>query len=208
MKDEITQIPQSNDDSSIIQILNEYDQQRDRLETLVANFLDLIGEDVGREGLKDTPTRVASACFELFSGYHLDPIDVLGKPFEDKSSELIIVKDISMTSCCEHHLMPFYGVVHIGYVPNGYVVGISKLVRLVEVFARRLQIQERMCGQIADSLMEFLKPLGVMVVVDAQHTCMTSRGVKNKAKTMTSAIRGDFANNAELRAEFLALIKS
>lgn len=175
----------------------------------VKNVLLAIGEDPDREGLKDTPQRVIRSWEKLYGGYNQDPVKILGTVFEDGAcDEIVILKNIKYTSTCEHHMIPFYGDVSIGYIPDGKVVGISKLARLVEVFARRLQIQERMTTQIADTLMEVLRPKGVMVVCNGQHLCMIARGVEKPTSVMTtSAVRGVFKTNANTRNEFMELIK-
>ncbi|MNJ32610.1 GTP cyclohydrolase 1 [compost metagenome] len=168
----------------------------------------LIGEDVEREGLIDTPARVARMYEEIYGGYDVDPRDVLGVTFEENHEELVIVKDIVYYSQCEHHTAPFFGKVHIGYIPSGKIAGLSKLARLVEAVTRRLQVQERITSQIADIMDEVLKPQGVMVVVEGEHLCMCARGIKKPgSKTVTSAVRGTFRSDAASRAEFLSLIK-
>ncbi|MNI66502.1 GTP cyclohydrolase 1 [compost metagenome] len=168
----------------------------------------LIGEDVEREGLLETPARVTRMYEEIFAGYEVDPRDVLGVTFEENHEELVIVKDIVYYSQCEHHMAPFFGKVHIGYIPSGRIAGLSKLARLVEAVTRRLQVQERITSQIADIMDEVLKPQGVMVVVEGEHLCMCARGVKKPgSKTVTSAVRGNFRTDAASRAEFMSLIK-
>ena len=170
-----------------------------------------IGEDPEREGLVDTPRRVAEMYAELFSGLSMNPAEELSVGYELGHREMVIVKDIPFYSMCEHHLLPFYGVVHIGYVPDlsGRVVGISKLARVVEIVARRLQIQERMTTQIADAIGEGISPQGVAVVVQAEHMCMVMRGVKKPGSNIiTSAIRGLFRRRAASRAEFFSLIQN
>jgi GTP cyclohydrolase I len=170
-------------------------------------FLEAIGEDPNREGLKETPMRVAKMYNELTFGYDDDPSVHLQKVFSAENSELVIVKDIEFFSLCEHHLLPFFGKVHIAYLPDNKVVGLSKLARCTESFARRLQIQERMNTQIADSINDSLSPLGVMVVIEAEHTCMSMRGIKSVgAKTVTFATRGLFKTDSNLRREVLDLI--
>jgi GTP cyclohydrolase I len=168
------------------------------------------GEQTDREGLLDTPARVCKMYDEIFAGYQMDPWDILSRTFQKEDhQEMVIVKDIEFYSHCEHHMVPFFGVAHVGYIPNGTIVGISKLARLVECFAKRLQVQERMTSQIADSIQSALSPMGVAVVIEAQHLCMSMRGVKKpEAKTITSAMRGVFLDNANsARSEFLGLIK-
>jgi GTP cyclohydrolase IA len=181
---------------------------REQVEHHVREILKLIGEDVEREGLLDTPARVTRMYEEIFSGYAVDPRDVLGVTFDEKHEELVIVKDIVYYSQCEHHMAPFFGVAHIGYIPSGQIAGLSKLARLVDAVSRRLQVQERITSQIADILEEGLMPHGVMVVVEGEHLCMCARGVKKPgSKTVTSAVRGQFRQSAALRSEFLELLK-
>ncbi|KJD45640.1 MULTISPECIES: GTP cyclohydrolase I FolE [Paenibacillus] len=181
---------------------------RDKIEYHVEQILQLIGEDPKREGLLETPTRVARMYEEIFAGYEVDPRDALGVTFDENHEELVIVKDIVYYSQCEHHMAPFFGKVHIGYVPSGKIVGLSKLARLVEAVTRRLQVQERITAQIADILNEAVSAHGVMVVVEGEHLCMCARGVKKPgSKTVTSAVRGTFRDDAAQRAEFLSLLK-
>jgi len=163
----------------------------DKIREATRLFLEGIGEDVEREGLKDTPDRVARMCMEIYGGLYEDAGVHLSKTFEAENNEIVLVKDIDLYSTCEHHLLPFYGKAHIAYVPDKKVVGLSKLARTVEVFARRPQIQEQLTSQIADAVMEHLAPLGVMVVIEAEHMCMTMRGVKKPGtKTLSYACRG------------------
>ncbi|MEV7969563.1 GTP cyclohydrolase I FolE [Sphaerisporangium sp. NPDC088356] len=181
----------------------------DRIEKAVREILLAIGEDPDRDGLVDTPARVARAYAEQFAGLGQSPEDVLTTVFDADHDEMVLVKDIEVFSTCEHHLVPFHGVAHVGYVPNtkGQITGLSKLARLVDVYARRPQVQERMTSQIADALMEVLAPRGVIVVIEAEHLCMTMRGVRKPgAKTITSAVRGDFRDSDRTRAEAMALI--
>ena len=181
---------------------------RERIEYHVKEILKLIGEDVEREGLLETPARVTRMYEEIFAGYEVDPRDVLGVTFDEQHEVLVIVRDIVYYSQCEHHMAPFFGVAHIGYLPSGKIAGLSKLARLVEAVTRKLQVQERITSQIADIMEETLKPHGVMVVVEGEHLCMCARGVKKPgAKTVTSGVRGEFRTNAALRSEFMALIK-
>ncbi|AWB43346.1 GTP cyclohydrolase I FolE [Paenibacillus sp. CAA11] len=181
---------------------------REKIEHHVREILKLIGEDVEREGLLETPARVTRMYEEIFGGYAVDPREALGVTFEENHQELVIVKDIVYYSQCEHHMAPFFGKAHIGYIPSGRIAGLSKLARLVEAVTRRLQVQERITSQIADIMDEVLKPEGVMVVVEGEHLCMCARGVKKPgSKTMTSAVRGSFRTDAASRAEFLSLIK-
>ncbi len=180
------------------------------MQDLVKEFLLKLGENPQREGLLNTPKRVAAAWEFLTSGYKQNPREVLGEAlFESSNSEMILVRDIDFYSVCEHHLLPIIGKVSVGYIPNGKVVGLSKIPRLIEVFARRLQIQEQLTEQIADALNETIRPLGVGVVVEARHMCMEMRGVqKLNSLTSTSALRGSFIKNADTRREFFALVKS
>ena len=179
----------------------------DKVKESVNDILVEIGEDVNREGLIKTPERVAKAYKFLTEGYHLDIQNVLNNAiFEEKYDEMVIVKDIDFYSMCEHHMLPFYGKVHVAYIPNGKIVGLSKIPRIVDVFARRLQVQERMTQQIADTIEEYLKPAGVAVVIEAYHMCMMMRGVqKQNSITTTSAMHGDFMDDNSTRAEFLNL---
>ena len=179
-----------------------------RAEAAVREFLIAIGEDPDREGLLDTPGRVARAARELFAGLWQDPADVLSRTFSIDHEELIIVRDIPMYSTCEHHLLPFHGVAHIGYIPasDGKVTGLSKLGRLVEVFARRPQVQEQITTQVADALVDHLGVQGVIVVIEAEHLCMSMRGVqKPGSRTITSAVRGQLRDPAT-RAEAMSLL--
>ncbi len=183
---------------------------RARIEAAVLEILRAIGEDPEREGLRQTPRRIADMYAELFSGLHRDPAAHLEVGFEDEEHhEMVVLKDIPFYSSCEHHLLPFHGVAHVGYVPNGRIVGISKVARVVETLARRPQVQERLTSQIADLLMDRLHAKGAAVVIEAEHLCMTMRGVKKPGSVMvTSAMRGLFRDDARTRAEFLALIRS
>lgn len=181
---------------------------KERIRKAVVEILLAIGEDPEREGLRDTPQRVADMYEEIFSGLTRDPARILAVGFEENHQEMVIVKDIPFYSMCEHHLLPFHGKVHIGYIPSGRVVGISKLARLVEVMARRPQLQERLTGQVADAIMEHVKPQGVGVVIEAEHLCMTMRGVRKPGSiVVTSANRGTFRTRQETRAEFLSLVE-
>ena len=180
------------------------------IEKNIKNILDVLGEDVNREGLKKTPHRVAKAYEFLTQGYRKKIKDVLnGAVFEEEYDEMVIVKDIDFYSMCEHHLLPFFGKVHVAYIPNGKIVGLSKIPRIVDVFSRRLQIQERMTKEIADTLDEYLNPVGVGVVAEAFHMCMMMRGVeKQNSTTTTSAMHGIFKSDARTRMEFLNLIST
>ncbi|WP_203453718.1 GTP cyclohydrolase I FolE [Jiangella aurantiaca] len=179
-----------------------------RAEAAVRELLVAIGEDPDRDGLLDTPARVARAYAEMFRGLHQDPAEVLTTTFELGHDEMVLVKDIELASMCEHHLVPFYGYAHVGYIPgpSGRIAGLSKLARLVDVYAKRPQVQERLTSQVANSLVELLKPAGVIVVIEAEHLCMTMRGVRKPgAKTLTSAVRGQL-RDATTRAEAMSLI--
>lgn len=179
-----------------------------RIEAAVREILAAIGEDPDRDGLLDTPARVARAYEEMFRGLRQQPEDVLTTTFELGHDEMVLVKDIELSSACEHHLVPFYGQAHVGYIPgdDGRITGISKLARLVDVYAKRPQVQERLTTQIADALVEMLKPAGVIVVIEAEHLCMTIRGVRKRgAITVTSAVRGQLRDPAS-RAEAMSLI--
>ncbi len=181
---------------------------RKKIEEAVRLLLEAIGEEPERDGLKETPERVARMYGEILGGMDASAAQHLEKTFQAADNEMVIEKDITFYSMCEHHLMPFYGKVHIAYIPNGKVVGISKLARTVEVFAARLQIQERMTAQIADAIMESLKPAGVIVMARAEHMCMTMRGVKKPgSQTMTLASRGAFAQDEGLKNRFLQMIQ-
>jgi GTP cyclohydrolase I len=179
-----------------------------RLRKAVREIIQAVGEDPKREGLIETPRRVAEMYAEVFSGLREDPADVLRVGFEEGHQELVLVKDIPFYSMCEHHFLPFHGVAHVGYIPNGRVVGLSKLARALEILARRPQLQERLTSQLADVIMSTLEPAGVAVVVQAIHLCMAMRGVRKPGSdTVTSAMRGVFRREAATRAEFMSLIK-
>jgi GTP cyclohydrolase I len=181
-----------------------YDQER--AEKAVRELLLALGEDPEREGLKETPARVARAMKENFEGLWQKPEDVLTTTFDIGHEELVIIRDIEVFSHCEHHLTPFHGVAHIGYIPSGKITGLSKVARLVDLFARRPQVQERLTTQIADALVEILNPMGVIVIIDCEHLCMSMRGVrKSRARTTTSAVRG-VLRDATTRAEAISLI--
>ena len=176
-------------------------------EDLVAEMIRRLGDDPDRQGLKQTPERVSKSMAFLTRGYRMTPEDVInGAIFEDCHRNMVMVKDIEMYSLCEHHLLPFFGKVHVAYIPNGKIIGLSKMARLVEVFARRLQVQERLTEQIAQALWELVEPKGAGVVVEAYHLCMMMRGVqKQNSKTITSAVRGSFFEDQMTRDEFLRL---
>ncbi|TCO57989.1 GTP cyclohydrolase I FolE [Actinocrispum wychmicini] len=186
-----------------------FDQER--AEKAVRELLLACGENPDREGLADTPSRVARAYREMFAGLYMDPDSVLAKTFDESHEELVLVTDIPIYSFCEHHLLPFHGVAHVGYIPNehGKVTGLSKVARLVDAYAKRPQVQERLTSQIADSLVRTLQPRGVIVVIEAEHLCMAMRGVRKPgSRTTTSAVRGQFKTSASSRAEALDLIKA
>ncbi|MER6527796.1 GTP cyclohydrolase I FolE [Streptomyces sp. NPDC001508] len=186
--------------------IGEFDEKR--AENAVRELLIAVGEDPDREGLRETPARVARAYRELLAGLRQEPEDVLTTTFDLGHDEMVLVKDIEIVSLCEHHLLPFHGVAHVGYIPaeSGKITGLSKLARLVEVFARRLQVQERLTTQIADSLVRILEARGVIVVIEAEHMCMSVRGIRKPgAKTTTSAVRGQL-RDATTRAEAMSLI--
>lgn len=191
--------------------MNPETEFREGLDDLASHYksiIELLGEDTGREGLQKTPMRVAKAMQILTRGYGQDAHKVLlDALFEEKYSQMVIVKDIDFFSLCEHHMLPFYGKVHVAYIPNGYITGLSKIARVVDIFSHRLQVQERMTLQIKDCIQETLKPLGVMVVVEAKHMCMQMRGVeKQNAITTTSDFSGAF-NQAKTREEFMNLLR-
>ena len=184
---------------------------RKEAEAAVKTLIEWAGDNPSREGLKETPKRVVNAYEEFFNGYHCKPEQILSKTFDEVEGydEMVIVRDITIESHCEHHMVPFIGVAHIGYIPDKRVVGISKLARIADVFAKRLQTQETMTAQIADTINEVLKPKGVAVVIDAQHQCMTTRGThKTESSTITSRMLGLFRTNSNTRSEFMSLIRS
>ena len=181
---------------------------REKIKRGVELILEGIGEDKNREGLVETPDRIARMYEEIFAGLEMDCEDILSKTFNVDNDEMVIVKDITFYSTCEHHFMPFYGKAHVAYIPNGKVVGLSKLARAVEVYAKRPQIQEQLTGQVADALMKHLDAKGVIVMMEAEHMCMTMRGVKKPgSKTVTFAMRGAFEENESLVNRFFACVK-
>ncbi|GAK11233.1 GTP cyclohydrolase I FolE [Geomicrobium sp. JCM 19039] len=182
---------------------------KEKIESAVRQILEAIGDDPGREGIIDTPARVARMYEEVFGGIGEDPAEHLKTVFGEEHEELVLVKDITFYSMCEHHLLPFFGKVHVGYIPkNGTVTGLSKLARVVETVTRRPQLQERITSTVADALIETLDPHGVMVIVEAEHMCMTMRGIqKPGSSTITSAVRGVFEEEESSRQEVLSLIK-
>jgi len=187
--------------------LAQFDQKR--AEAAVRELLIAVGEDPDRHGLEETPARVARAYREMFAGLYIDPDSVLDKTFDEGHDEMVLVKDIPMYSTCEHHLVAFHGVAHVGYIPgeDGRVTGLSKLARVVDLYAKRPQVQERLTAQIADSLMRKLQPRGAIVVVEAEHLCMSMRGIRKPgAVTTTSAVRGQFKTDNASRSEALDLI--
>ena len=184
----------------------------EKIEALMGHYreiLRLLGEDPDREGLLKTPERVAKAMSFITKGYSQDPIDILRSAiFKEEYQQMVLVKDIELFSVCEHHMLPFIGKAHVAYIPNGYITGLSKIARVVECFARRLQVQERLTVQIRDSIQQALNPLGVAVVIEASHTCMQMRGVeKQRSVTTTSAFTGCFLSDPRTRDEFMQLIK-
>ncbi len=186
------------------------DEKRRRFENAVTTILELIGEDPQREGLKKTPRRVFKAFEHLCEGYEKDPKKVLGDAlFESSNDEMVLVRDIEFYSLCEHHMLPIIGRAHVAYIPDGKVVGLSKIPRMVNIFARRLQIQEQMTEQIADAIVETIQPKGVAVVLEARHMCMEMRGVeKINSTTVSSALRGLFKKDAKTREEFMSMINA
>ena len=186
--------------------VNPYDEKR--AENAIRELLSALGEDPDRDGLKETPTRVARALKENFEGLWQSPEDVLTTTFDIGHEELVIIRDIEVFSHCEHHLTPFHGLAHVGYIPRGKITGLSKVARLVDLYAKRPQVQERLTTQIADAMVKILNPLGVIVIIDCEHLCMSMRGVKKShARTTTSAVRGALTNPAT-RAEAISLITS
>lgn len=180
----------------------------EKVREAVRLLLEGIGEDVNREGLVDTPDRIARMYEEICGGMEEDASEHLSKVFSVDNNEMVLEKDIVFYSTCEHHLMPFYGKAHVAYIPNGRVVGLSKLARTIEVYAKRLQLQEKMTGQIADAIMEYLAPRGVMVVIEAEHTCMTMRGIKKPgSRTVSVATRGVFCEDPALQAQFYHMLR-
>ncbi|CAB4536503.1 unannotated protein [freshwater metagenome] len=186
--------------------IHPYDEKR--AERAIRELLSALGEDPDREGLKETPARVARALKENFEGLWQSPEDVLTTTFDIGHEELVIIRDIEVFSHCEHHLTPFHGLAHVGYIPRGKITGLSKVARLVDLYAKRPQVQERLTTQIADAMVKILNPLGVIVIIDCEHLCMSMRGVKKShARTTTSAVRGALTNPAT-RAEAISLITS
>jgi GTP cyclohydrolase I len=198
---------QPNSTTALVNGSMVFDQER--AEAAVRELLYAIGEDPERQGLLDTPARVARAYQEMFAGLYVNPDDVLNTTFDEQHDELVLVKDIPMYSTCEHHLVAFHGVAHVGYIPgvDGRVTGLSKLARVVDLYAKRPQVQERLTGQVADAIMRKLDPRGVIVVMEAEHLCMAMRGIRKPgATTTTSAVRGQFKTDNASRSEALDLI--
>ena len=190
--------------------MDKKEKSIDLLKEHYSNILELLGEDIHREGLLKTPERIAKAMQFLTSGYDIDPRSILeSAKFEENYNQMVLVKDIEFYSVCEHHILPFFGKAHIAYIPAGHIVGLSKIPRLVDVFSRRLQVQERLTNQIKDSIQDTLQPKGVAVVMEASHMCMQMRGVqKQNSLTATSAFSGEFLNNEKTRSEFMNLISN
>lgn len=189
--------------------LADADAQERELQSTIRKMIAAVGEDPDREGLRETPRRIAAMYREMFEGLRLDPFDVLSVGFEEAHEEMVILREIPFFSMCEHHFLPFYGEAHVGYLPNGRVVGLSKIARAVEIWARRPQVQERLTTQIADSIESVLGARGVGVVIEAEHLCMTARGIRKPgARMVTSAMRGLFRDNTDTRQEFLGLIRA
>lgn len=181
---------------------------QEKIKKGVRLILEGIGEDADREGLVETPDRIARMYMELMGGMYEDAGEHLSKRFHVDKSDIVLEKDITFYSMCEHHMLPFYGKAHVAYIPNGTVVGLSKIARTVEVYAKRLQLQEQLTAQVADAFMEHLNPKGVMVMVEAEHMCMTMRGIKKPgSKTVTSATRGVFEGNPELQNTFYQMVR-
>ena len=181
-----------------------------RIQRAVREILTAVGENPDRDGLRETPARVARAYAEIFSGLHVDPATLLTTVFEEDHEEIVLVKDIELYSTCEHHLVPFHGVAHVGYIPaaDGRIAGLSKIARLVDLYARRPQVQERLTTQVADSMVRLLSPRGVITVFECEHLCMTMRGIRKPgSRTTTSAVRGIFQSSPSSRAEALSLIR-
>ena len=179
-----------------------------RIRKAFTSIIEAVGENPSREGLEDTPRRIADMYADIFSGLDMDPKDALVVGFDEGHHEMVILKDIPFYSMCEHHFLPFFGLAHVGYIPKGRIVGASKVARAVDILAKRPQLQERLTTQIAEAMVEALKPNGVAVVIEAEHMCMTMRGVrKPRSKIVTSAMRGIFRENPATRAEFMSLLQ-
>ncbi|GAC1320144.1 MAG: GTP cyclohydrolase I FolE [Chloroflexota bacterium] len=181
---------------------------QDRIVGAICEIIAALDEDPGREGLRDTPSRVARMYAEVFSGMRVNPVETLQTGFEEGHDEMVVARDIPFFSMCEHHFLPFFGVAHIGYIPQGRIVGISKLARVTDIIARRPQLQERMTTQIADAIVDGMQPMGVGVVVEAEHLCMVMRGIKKPgSRIVTSVNRGNFRSDPRTRAEFLGFAR-
>ena len=190
-------------------IRGDYEMDSNKIEEGVRLILEGIGEDLGREGLQGTPNRISRMYEEIFAGLKETPEEYLKTTFTVDNNEMVIEKDITFYSMCEHHLLPFYGKAHVAYIPDGKVVGLSKLARTVDIIARKPQIQEKMTAEIADAMMEHLKPKGVLVMIEAEHMCMTMRGIKKPgSKTVTMVTRGEFEDNASLKDDFFKMLRS
>jgi GTP cyclohydrolase I len=180
-----------------------------KIRTAIRLYLEGIGEDPNREGLIGTPDRVARMCEEVFGGIHQDARELMGAVFTEKYNDIVLIRDIPFSSMCEHHLLPFTGIAHVAYIPNGKVLGLSKFARVLDVYSQRPQVQERLTNQVADLIMNELKPIAVAVIVDATHSCMTLRGVKKPGSSVvTSALRGTFLSDPASRSEVLSLLRS
>ena len=202
-------MPESSKDENVRSLHPRSTVDQDAIAESVTSILEAVGEDPDRDGLRETPRRVARMYEEIFEGLHRDPVDELRVVFEAGHDEMIMVRDVPLYSMCEHHLIPFMGVAHVAYIPNeqGQITGLSKLARVVDVLARRPQVQERLTTQIADAIEKALKPRGVLVVIEAEHLCMSMRGIqKPGSRTVTSAVRGIFRENEATRAEAMGLI--
>lgn len=208
-RDELLALDGATEDDAGLTPLSLASVDLQRIEAAVREILLAVGENPEREGLLQTPARVARMYEELFEGLAHNPADTLSALFSEDHSEMVIVRDIPFYSLCEHHLLPFHGVAHFGYLPDGKIVGLSKIARLVDALSRRPQVQERLTGQIADTFCEALHPIGVGVVMEAEHLCMTMRGIKKSgSKMVTSALRGTFRDSAQTRAEFLQNVRA
>jgi GTP cyclohydrolase IA len=182
---------------------------QDKIRRAIRLYLEGIGEDPEREGLVGTPDRIARMCEEVFGGIHQDPRPLMNAVFTEKYNEIVLVRDIPFNSMCEHHLLPFSGNAHVAYIPNGKVLGLSKFARVVDIYSRRPQVQERLTNQVADLIIDELAPIGVAVIIDAVHSCMTSRGVRKPGSSVvTSALRGSFLTETASRNEVLSLLRS
>jgi GTP cyclohydrolase I len=200
--------PDDSEGNGYLKIDRYNSKQTEKLAVHYGGILKLIGEDPSREGLQKTPERVAKAMQYLVHGYDVDPVAILNSAkFSEEYKQMVIVKDIELYSTCSHHMLPFVGKAHVAYIPNGKLIGLSKLARIVEVFSRRLQLQEKLSSEVADSIMKYLQPLGVGVIIEAKHFCMCARGVNKQHSSMvTSALRGVFKDDQKVRDEFMTLV--